>query len=95
MPSASKEEKNREGLVQANCKQEKTVDLWIQAWDFFPHFGICLFYFPPPVKRLFIRGSNGAQAVWPASLVSHQIRPHCQPGPVEAALKILFTGAFN
>lgn len=23
-----------------------------------PHFGICLFYFPLPVKRLFIRGSN-------------------------------------
>lgn len=26
---------------------------------FFPHFGICLLYFPLPVKRLFIRGSSG------------------------------------
>lgn len=86
-----KEQTSCAGKLQAGRKK-KTVDLWIQACAFFPHFGICLFYFPLPAKRLFIRGSNGAQAVWPASLVLHQIRPHCQPGPVGAALKMLFTG---
>lgn len=81
--------------LQAGKKKQQIYGSRLGIFFSPPILGSACSTFLFPLNVFFIRGSNGAQAVRPASLVLHQIRPHCQPGPAEAALKILFTGPLD